>query len=74
MARSKKRSAGRGRTQPAAKPARQRKPRAEVEVVDEESGPGWETGVAVLTGIIILVAILITDYNLGLSGEGIFFG
>ena len=67
MAKNRKRSAGRSKPV-RAKPVRakkERQPRTEVEIVDEDEGPGWETGVAVLTGILILVSILIVDYGLG---------
>lgn len=76
MARTK-RTAGRARTKTTVavkQPRRERAPRTEVEIVEEDSGPGWETGVAILTALLILAAILITDYGLGFSGEGIFFG
>jgi hypothetical protein len=58
------------------KPAKkERKTRtAEVEVVEESAGMGWETGVAILTALILLAAILITDWGLGThSGAGMFF-
>ena len=47
---------------------------AEVEVVEESAGPGWEEGVAVITAILIHVAILIVDKGLGSNYDaGIFF-
>jgi len=74
MARSRTRSAGRSK---AAKPAprkKETKPRTEVEIVDDDGGPGWETGVALLTGVLILVAILVVDYGLGAHYDaGVFF-
>ena len=46
----------------------------EVEVVEEaEGGSSWETGVAVLTGMILIAACLVVDYGLGKYGEGFFF-
>lgn len=46
----------------------------EVEVVEEaESGGGWETGVAVLTGLILVAACLVVDYGLGKYDAGVFF-
>ncbi len=70
MARSRSRGAQRG-----GKAKKERKPRTtEVEVVEESAGLGWETGVAILTGLVILAAILVTDWGLGKHcGEGIFF-
>ena len=55
------------------RPAKERKPRTEVEVVDEQAGAGWETGVAILTGFLLLVAILVVDYNLGQNDSGLLF-
>jgi hypothetical protein len=49
-------------------------PEAEVEVVEESKGMGWEGGVAIITTILLLVAILMTDYDLGKHyGTGMFF-
>ena len=46
----------------------------EVEVVEEAEGGGsWETGVAVLTGVILVAACLVVDYGLGKYDAGIFF-
>ena len=80
MAKSRTRPSSRSKAKPEkaepkrAAPASKGRPRTEVEVVAEESGPGWETGVAILTGILILVAILVVDFGLGKNyGEGIFF-
>jgi hypothetical protein len=59
----------------AGKPASEKKaPAAEVEVVEEKRGMGWEDGVAVITTIVIVVAILCVDYDLGHKfGAGMFF-
>jgi hypothetical protein len=46
----------------------------EVEVIEEKKGMGWEGGVAVITMIVLLVAILCVDYDLGHKyGRGMFF-
>ena len=46
----------------------------EVEVVEEKKGMGWEGGVAIVTTIVLLVAILCVDYDLGHKyGAGMFF-
>ena len=35
---------------------------------------GWESGVAVVTGLLLFVAILLTDYHLGAHyAKGMFF-
>ena len=77
MAKSRMRPSSRSKAKPErAEPKRASKsrPRTEVEVVEEGAGPGWETGVAILTGILILVAILIVDFGLGRNYDaGIFF-
>lgn len=65
---------GRSKGKPEPKKApKERKPRTEVEVVDEQAGAGWETGVAILTGFLLLVAILVVDYNLGQNDSGLLF-
>lgn len=46
----------------------------EVEVVEEAGGPGIETGAAVMTFIVLVVAILFVDHHLATEyGEGVFF-
>jgi hypothetical protein len=75
MARSRSRAQGRSKGKPEPKRAVvvERKTRTEVEVVDEGSGADWETGVAILTGFLLLVAILVVDYNLGQNDAGLLF-
>jgi hypothetical protein len=69
-----RRSSRAARAKPAKAPRERKGRTTEVEVVEEQPGLGWETGVAILTGILILVAILITDWGLGkYSDAGIFF-
>lgn len=58
------------------KPAKADKkaPTAEVEVVEEKKGMSWEDGVAVITAVVLLVAICCVDYDLGTKfGAGMFF-
>jgi len=46
----------------------------EVEVVEEKKGMGWEGGVAIVTTILLLIAVLCVDWDLGHKyGEGMFF-
>jgi hypothetical protein len=59
----------------AAKPtkAEKRQTSAEVEVVEEKQGMGWEGGVAIVTAIVLVVAVLCVAYDLGQTyGQGIF--
>jgi hypothetical protein len=48
-------------------------PVAEVEVVEEADSAGVETGIAVMTGLMLLLAIAFTDMLLGQYGMGIFY-
>lgn len=74
MAKSRTRAQSRSKGKPEPKKVVvERKTRTEVEVVDEGSGADWETGVAILTGFLLLVAILIVDYNLGQNDAGLLF-
>jgi hypothetical protein len=75
MARSRTRAQSRskGKAEPKRAVVVERKTRTEVEIVDERPGADWETGVAVLTGFLLLVAILVVDYNLGQNGAGLIF-
>ena len=66
MARSKSRS-GSSRRGAAAEVA-------EVEVVSEESGMGFEAGLAIITAVILFAAVLMVDYDRGTNyGEGMLF-
>ncbi|MGB0333629.1 MAG: hypothetical protein ACPGPE_17615 [Planctomycetota bacterium] len=68
MARSKSRSGSSRRGSAAAAEV------AEVEVVSEESGMGFEAGLAIMTTIILLAAVLMIDYDRGAHyGEGMLF-
>lgn len=46
---------------------------AEVDVVEERGGAGIDAGIAVLTAILLIAAILFVDANLGRYGGGLFF-
>jgi hypothetical protein len=47
---------------------------AEVEVVEESAGLSIDDGIPMVTTLVLLVAILVTDYVLGTHyGEGLFF-
>jgi len=46
---------------------------AEVDVVEERGGEGIDTGIAVITGILLLLAILFVDAHLGRYDAGMFF-
>ena len=74
---AKKRTAGRT---PAAKPARtpkatSKKPAAttEVEVIEEAAGEGIDTGIVVMTSVILVTAILFVDKLRGIFDTGVFF-
>lgn len=62
------------RNKPAAKPAKPTsRATTEVEVVEESPGMGWEAGVAIITAIALVVAILLVDHGMGPLGGGVFF-
>ena len=48
-------------------------PAAQAEVVEEEGGEGMDTGVAVMTTIMLVAAFLYVDALRGGYGEGMFF-
>jgi hypothetical protein len=67
MAKSSRRAASPRAKQAPAEPAA-------VEIVEEKQGTSWEGGVAIVTTLLLLAAILFTDYHLGVHyGEGMFF-
>jgi len=46
----------------------------EVETAETAGGMGWESGVAVITAFLLLMAILFVDYQLGHAyGSGLLF-
>lgn len=46
---------------------------AGVEVVEEKAGEGIDTGILVMTSVLLLAAILVADYARGQYGDGMFF-
>jgi hypothetical protein len=61
-----------GRGQPARAAAKSKKSAsAEVAVGDDKPGIGIETGMAILTAILLLGAIVLVDKMQGLNGDGI---
>ncbi len=48
-------------------------PTADVEVVEESSGADIDTGIAVITTIVLVAAFLFVDAIRGQYGEGLFF-
>ncbi len=47
---------------------------SEVEVVEVKKGMGWEGGMAIITTIVLIIAILCVDKDLGSKfGAGMFF-
>ena len=47
---------------------------AEVEIVSEESGLGFEVALAIITTVILLAAVIMIDYDRGANyGEGMLF-
>ena len=66
-------SKGAGERQASSKSPRS-KPAAEIEVVEEGGGMGIDDGIAIITTIVLLVAVLLVDYELGTNyGEGMVF-
>jgi hypothetical protein len=45
----------------------------EVKVVEEKPGIGIDGGIAVMTTVLLLAAILFVDYHLGTYDAGLFF-
>jgi len=59
---------------PRSERASKRTTEAAVEIVEEKQGMSWESGVAVVTGLLLFIAILLTDYHLGTHyAGGVFF-
>lgn len=66
MARSKSRSGSSRRSAPSEV--------AEVEIVSEESGLGFEVALAIITTVVLLAAVIMIDYDRGANyGEGMLF-
>ncbi len=74
---AKRRTSGRAaaKAQPRTPKAKSKKPApaAEVEVVEEAGGEGIDTGIVVITSIILVVAFVFVDQLRGVFGEGMFF-
>jgi hypothetical protein len=69
MAKSSRRAAS-----PRSERPSKRSTEAAVEIVEEKQGLNWESGVAVITGLLLFIAILLTDYHLGAHyAGGMFF-
>jgi hypothetical protein len=62
-----------GRGQPARAAAKSKKAAAEVDTTEEAAGIGIEAGVAILTCIVLVGALLLVDKIQGMNGDGIFF-
>ena len=46
----------------------------EIEVVEEAGGMDWETGVCLITALLLVVALLLVDYEMGQNlGGGVLF-
>ena len=76
MARSKGRPSGGRRSGGGGGGGRSAQPvePAEIEVVEESAGMGVEAGVGIVTFIVLLVALLMVDYDRGLNyGDGAVF-
>lgn len=78
MARSRSRGAGarKGGGEPRSTKSKKKAAPAvaEVEVVEESAGLSIDDGIPMVTTLVLLVAILVTDYVLGTHyGEGLFF-
>jgi hypothetical protein len=71
MAKSRSRASSR---KPASQSRKSTDQAAEIEVVEEEGGLGIEDGVVLGTTLLLVVAILLIDRNLGVNfGQGMFF-
>jgi len=55
--------------------AKSRKPSASasVEVVEEAPGLGIDAGIAVMTTVVLVAALVLIDMMQGVNGDGIFF-
>ena len=63
-----------GRGQPARAAAKSKKAAAaEVEPTEDAPGIGFETGVAIVTTVVLIAALVLVDKIQGMNGDGIFF-
>lgn len=58
---------------PAARSTSRKTRPAEVEIVEEEGGFGFEEGVIFITSIVLIAAFIMVDMARGAYGEGMFF-
>lgn len=72
MAKARKQAASSGRAT-ARSTSRKARPSAEVEVVEEEAGYGFEEGIIFITTVVLVVAFVLVDKARGVYGEGLFF-
>jgi len=69
-----KSSARGGRGQPARAAAKSKKAAsAEVEVAEDAPGMGIDAGIAILTSVVLIGALVLVDMIQGKNGDGIFF-
>ena len=74
MARSRSRSKGRAPRAKSRKSGSAPPPAAaEVEIVEDEKGLGVEDGIVICTAVLLVVACLLVDMDMGKYGKGIFF-
>lgn len=71
MARARKQASG-GSRQSTRSTSRKTRT-AEVEVVEEDEGFGFEEGIIFITTVVLVVAFLLIDKARGAYGEGMFF-
>lgn len=73
MAQRTPRSAA-GKPAPARAAAKSKKAAtSDVEVVEESPGIGIDAGIAIMTAVMLLAALVCTDKIMGMFGEGILF-
>ena len=62
-----------GRAQPARAAAKSKKAAPEAESGEDKPGIGIDAGIAVVTTIVLLAALVVIDMMQGKNGDGIFF-
>lgn len=65
MARARKKAAKPAGGRTATRTQSKKKPVAEVEVVEERPGLGFEDGIVIVTTVVLLTAMLLVDFHLG---------
>ncbi len=71
MARARKQSSGGSRSTTRSTSRKTRT--AEVEVVEEDEGFGFEEGIIFITTVVLVITFLLIDKSRGAYGEGMFF-